>query len=78
VDIGVDKHEIVRIRLLHEAPHGHVAGPVHKTLILRRVEQELNLFAHQQKLEPKDTGYIGLEAQSAVARGAQEQFDHFI
>jgi hypothetical protein len=72
VDVGIHKHKEVRVRLLHKSTHGNVTRAVHQTLILGRVEQELNLFLHEQNLEPKYAREKRLKAQTTITRGAKE------
>src|SRR6056300_656375 len=44
VNIGIYKHEIIAIRLLHETTDGHVTGAVDERFVFGRVEIHLDTF----------------------------------
>jgi hypothetical protein len=55
VNIGIDKHEKVSIRLIKKASDGDVTSSVDKGLILGRVNHEMDVVFDALNLKPKNT-----------------------
>jgi hypothetical protein len=77
VDIGIYKHKVLGIILLHKPTNGNISGAVDEALILSRVNVQLDPLPNQEELELEDTNGKLLKAEATIAGSAQKEFHHY-